>query len=80
MTPGQSGTATCPCANELDLALIDLGNAAVTNAVTRVAGQIASHQSILLRGGASHVNSFEVGGHVMTYCPGKEQCVFQKPV
>jgi hypothetical protein len=77
MAPGQSCTATCPCANELDLALIDLGNPAVTNAVTGVAVQIAPRRSIVLRGGASSVNSFEVGGHVMTYCPGKSNVCFK---
>jgi hypothetical protein len=77
MAPGQSCTAACPCANELDLALIDLRNATVTTAVTGVAAQIAPHQSIVLRGGASNVNPFEVGGHAMTYCPGKSNVCFK---
>lgn len=78
MAHGQACNATCPCANELDLALIDLGNAAVSNAVTGVAAQIAPHQGIVLRAGmTSYPNSFEVGGHVMTYCPGKSNVCFK---
>jgi len=76
MASGQTCTAACPCANELDLALIDLGNAAVTNAVTGVAALIASHQSIVLRAGLTNA-PFEVGGHVMTYCPGKSNVCFK---
>jgi hypothetical protein len=77
MTPGQSCTDACPCANELDLALIDIGSAAVTNGVTGTAAQIAPPQGIVLRGGASSINSFVVGGHVMTYCPGRSNVCFK---
>lgn len=77
LMPGQSCTLGCSTANKLDLALIDLGNATVTNVVTSIATQIASHQRILLRGGKSNVNNFQVGGLVMTYCPGNSNVCFE---
>jgi hypothetical protein len=77
LASGQSCTAGCSGANKLDLALIDLGSATVTNAVAGVAAKIASKQSIVLRGGMTQVNTFEVGGHVMTYCPGNSNVCFE---
>ncbi|SRR6266849_233090 len=77
LTAGQSCTTGCSGANKLDLALIDLGSATVKNAVAGVAAKIASKQSIVLRGGVTQVNTFEVGGHVMTYCPGNSNVCFE---
>jgi hypothetical protein len=77
LAPGQSCTPGCPAANSLDLALIDIGTLPVANLVTGVATSIASHQSIVLRGGVSKVNSFQVGGLVLTYCPGNSNVCFE---
>lgn len=74
---GQTCIPSCPSANKLDLALIDVGNATVTNVVTGVAAHLAFHQSIVLRGGMSHVNKFEVGGLVITYRPGNSNVCFE---
>jgi hypothetical protein len=75
--PGQLCAPGCPEANKLDLALIDLGNATVANVVTGVAAQIGCKQSIVLRGGMSLINTFEVGGILMTYCPGESNVCFE---
>jgi hypothetical protein len=77
LAAGQSCTRACPGANRLDLALIDLGNATVSNTVTGIAAQIASRQSIVLRGGMTNVNTFEVGALVITYCPGNSNVCFE---
>jgi hypothetical protein len=77
LPPGQSCTPACPNANRLDLALIDVGNAPVANTVTGVAAQIASRQNITLRGGMSGVQNYEVGGTVITYCPGNSNVCFE---
>ena len=77
LPPGQSCTPACPSANKLDLALIDLGTVSVTNTVTGMAAQIASRQSVVLRGGVTNVNAFEVGGLVITYCPGNSNVCFE---
>ena len=74
---GQSCTPACPSANKLDLALIDIGHASVANRVTGVTTQIASRQSIALRGGMSGMRSYEVGGMVITYCPGNSNVCFE---
>lgn len=74
---GQSCTPSCPSANKLDLALIDLGTASPANTVGGIAAQIACRQSIVLRGGVTGVNAFEVGGLVMTYCPGNSNVCFE---
>src|SRR5713226_2785118 len=63
--------------NRVDLALIDMGNTAVTNVVTSVASQITCHQSIVLRGGMTHVNTFEAGGLMLTYCPANSKVCFE---
>jgi hypothetical protein len=77
LTAGQSCAPACSSANSLDLALIDLGNATVTNSVTGIAAQISSRQSIVLRGAVTNVNTFEVGGLVITYCPGNSNVCFE---
>lgn len=74
---GQSCTPACPNANKLDLALIDIGGATIANNVTGVAAQIASRQSITLRGGMSGIQNYEVGGMVITYCPGNSNVCFE---
>lgn len=74
---GQLCTPSCPSANKLDLALIDIGSATVSNTVTGIAAQIASRQSIVMRGGVTSVNTFEVGGVVITYCPGNSNVCFE---
>jgi hypothetical protein len=56
--------------------LTDSNGIAVTNAVSSVAAEIASHQGIVLRAGLTNA-PFEVGGHVMTYCPGKSNVCFK---
>ncbi|WP_263366762.1 hypothetical protein [Edaphobacter bradus] len=77
LAPGQSCSPACTGANRLDLALIDVGNATVANTVTGKAAQIVSRQSIVMRGGVSGVNTFEVGGVVITYCPGNSNVCFE---
>lgn len=77
LAPGQSCSPACAGANRLDLALIDVGNVTVANMVTGKAVQIASRQSIVMRGGMSGVNPFEVGGVVITYCPGNSNVCFE---
>lgn len=77
LSAGQTCTYGCSTANKLDLALIDLGNATPTNIVTGIASQIASHQKIVLRGGITKVNTFEVGGLMLTYCPGNSNVCFE---
>lgn len=77
LATGQSCTPSCLSANKLDLALIDIGNASVSNTVTGIAAQIASRQSIVLRGGVTNVNIFEVGGLAVTYCPGNSNVCFE---
>lgn len=74
---GRSCTPACQGANRLDLALIDVGNATVINTVTGVAAQIASRQSIVLRGAITSGNTFEVGGLVITYGPGNSNVCFE---
>jgi hypothetical protein len=74
---GQSCTQGCPSANRLDLALIDVGKTTVKNKVTAIASQIASHQSLVLRGGMTKVNTFEAGGLMLTYCPGLSNVCFE---
>lgn len=74
---GQSCTPACPNVNRLDLALIDIGSVTVTNTVTGVAAQIASRQRITFRGGMSGVQNYEVGGTVITYCPGNSNVCFE---
>jgi hypothetical protein len=76
LSAGQPCTPACPNANRLDLALIDIGSAAVSNTVTGVAAQIASRQSITFRGSGG-VHSYEVGGVVITYCPGNSNICFE---
>ena len=76
LTAGQSCTPACSAANRLDFALVDIGHAAVRNCVTGVAAQIASRQSIVLRGSMTN-STFEVGGLVMTYCPGNSNVCFE---
>jgi hypothetical protein len=74
---GQPCTHGSLNANRLDLALIDLGNSSPTNIVSGLASQIASHQKIVLRGGMTQVNTFEVGGLMLTYCPGNSNVCFE---
>jgi hypothetical protein len=77
LSPGQVCTQGCPAASRLDLALISVANTTGKNIVTGVAPQIASRQGIMLRGGASNVNPFEVGGVALTYCPGNSNVCFE---
>lgn len=77
LPPGQYCAPACSNSNKLDLALIDVGNASVANVVIGIASQIVSRQSIILRGGVSGVNTFEVGGLVLTYCPGNSNVCFE---
>lgn len=77
LAPGQTCTPACPSANRLDLALIDVGSAQVANMVTGMAAQIASRQNIVMRGSMTSVNTFEVGGLVITYCPGNSNVCFE---
>lgn len=77
LPPGQYCAPACSSSNKLDFALIDVGNASVANVVTGIASQIISRQSIILRGGMSGVNTFEVGGLVLTYCPGNSNVCFE---
>jgi len=73
---GQPCAVGSPGSTSLDLALIDLGTSSATNIVTGVAPYIASKQPIVLRGGKSGINSFEVGGLALTYSPGTSGVCF----
>lgn len=78
--PLQNGahcTPACPSANKLDLALIDIGGATVSNTVTGVATSLSSRQRITLRGGKSGVHAYETGGLVITYSPGASNVCFE---
>jgi hypothetical protein len=77
LAAGQACTSACPNANKLDLALVDLGSTSGTNIVTGIAATIASRQSIVLRGGVTGVNTFEVGALVLTYSPGISSVCFE---
>jgi hypothetical protein len=70
-------TRGCATANRLDFALIDVGAQSVANTVNGISPRIAGHQAILLRGGASGTNPFEVGGVGLTYCPGNSNICFE---
>jgi hypothetical protein len=70
-------TRGCATANRLDLALIDVGAKSVANTVNGISPRIAGHQTILLRGGFSGANPFEVGGVGLTYCPGNSNVCFE---
>ena len=74
---GQPCNKYCPSTNKLDLALIMVDHPAATNVVTGVASQIASRQSITLRGGMSGIQKYEVGGTVLTYSPGNSNVCFE---
>jgi hypothetical protein len=67
-----------PGTNKLDFALMDCGKTAGKNTVSGKAAQIVPHQTIILRGAASKVNAFEVGAHMITYCPGTSNTCFEK--
>jgi hypothetical protein len=72
-------TPNCPNANTLDFALIPITrtNANVKNVVTGIATEIGVGQQVVLRGGMTGVNSFEVGGLVMIYRPGNSNVCFK---
>ena len=76
LASGQLCTPGCQHNNRLDFALIDTGNAIVANTVQGVAAQIASRQGIFLRVGTG-VQNYEVGGLMMTYCPGNSNVCFE---
>lgn len=74
---GQTCTRGCPGANRLDAALIDMTGEESPNAVTGIAAKIVSQQKITLRSAQTGVAAFEVGGAVLTYCPGNSQVCFE---
>ena len=70
-SPGDPGT------NRLDLALIDYNNVAGKNTVSATANKIVPKQLIIFRGGKPQTHDFEVGGLMMTYCPGTSNTCFE---
>jgi hypothetical protein len=77
LASGQLCTRNCGWANKWDFALIDIANASSSNVVRAIAHTIVPHQAIVLRGGVSKTNTFEVGGLLITCTPGNSNVCFE---
>lgn len=67
LTVGQTCNRTCASMTRLDFALIDIGNASVSNTVSSIAAMITPTEAVTLSGATTGASSYEIGGACMVY-------------